>query len=113
MDIKITAIAGEKIKEELKKVDGNLMVRIYVEAVACSRAKFGIAFDELKDGDEITEVDGIKIVTDTQYIPKYSEGISIDYVTGEREGFIIKSLNVVSGGCSGGCSSGCSGCHKK
>lgn len=109
MDIKFSALAGEKIKEELKKVDKDLMVRIYVEAVACSRAKFGIAFDELKDGDEITKVDGIKIITDTKYIPHYSNGISIDYVTGKQEGFIIKSLNPMASGCS----SGCSGCHNK
>lgn len=109
MEMNISKIALEKIKEAIKDYDENTMIRIYVNSVGCSGAMFGIAIDEKREGDEITDVDGLKVLTDTKYIPVYSDGISIDYVSGETEGFIIKSIRPVAASTS--CSGGCAGCH--
>lgn len=105
MEIKVSEKAMEKIKAAIKDNNKESQLRIYVESAGCHGAKFGIAFDGPQDDDEVTEVDGVKFVTDAVYIPLYSDGIDIDYVTVPSEGFMIKSLNPVAGGCSS-----CSGC---
>lgn len=111
MDINLSELAREKIMENVSAYNESPVLRIYVESVACSRAKFGLAFDYIKDGDQLTEVGGIKFITDSEYVPVYSDGIDIDYVVEPKEGFIIKSLHPVSKssgcGCGGGGGCGC------
>ena len=109
MEIRLSKLAKEKIEESVDINNEEPVLRIYVEAVACSGAKFGLAFDYIKDEDTITEVDGIKFLTDKEYVPAYSDGIDIDYKTGLKEGFIIKSINPVAA--SFGCGEGCGGCN--
>ncbi|TDT60924.1 iron-sulfur cluster biosynthesis family protein [Fonticella tunisiensis] len=115
MEFKVTALAERKIKEVVELHNEVPVLRIYVERAFCSGARFGIAFDYIREGDEITEVNGIQFITDSEYMPRYSDGISIDYVTNPKEGFIIKSLRSVTSGCGGGCGSrrGCTGCGLK
>lgn len=114
MDFKVTQPAEDKIREAALANGEVPVLRIYVERATCSSARFGIAFDDIKAGDEVNEINGIKYVTDTEYVPVYTNGIYIDYVTEPKEGFIIDSLHQVirsGGGCGGGCGSGgCSGC---
>jgi Fe-S cluster assembly iron-binding protein IscA len=111
MDINLSELAREKIMENVAAYNETPVVRIYVESISCSKAKFGIAFDYIKDGDHITEVDGIKFITDSEYVPAYSDGIDVDYVVGTKEGFVIKSIHPVSissgCGCGGGGGCGC------
>jgi Fe-S cluster assembly iron-binding protein IscA len=111
MEIRLTAIAEEKIRVEMDRLSEKLWLRIYVSAAACHGAKFGMAFDDIKDGDEITNINGIDIITDTEFVPKYCDGLSVDYVTEPNEGFIIKSLRSVEtkgcGGCGGGGNCSC------
>lgn len=109
MDIKITDMAREKIIEEASKNNVEPMVRLYVMNFACSGAKFGIAFDEAKQNDVLTEIDGIEFITDTDYVPKYADGMSIDYTVTPKEGYIIASLRPVKKSCG----SGCAGCGEK
>lgn len=105
MEIKVSELAVKKINEVVKQNNEQSILRIYVEKASCSSARFGIAFDNVKDNDEITEAYGIKFITDKQYMPKYSNGINIDYVISPKEGFIIASLNPITKGCTG-----CTGC---
>jgi hypothetical protein len=63
----------------------------------------------------------INVLTDTQYVPQYANGLNIDYTMAngdvissgddKAEGFLITSLKPVKSGC-GGCG-GCSGCGHK
>jgi iron-sulfur cluster assembly accessory protein len=105
MEIIITNTAIEKIKNMAKEYNIEPTVRVYVESTACKGANFGIAFDEPKQFDVLTEIEGIEIVTDTAFLPKYCDGLSIDYAgsIGKQEGYIIKSINPVNVSC-GGCS---------
>lgn len=118
MLISISKLAQVKIKEYAAANNEEPVVRIYVERANCHEARFGIAFDNFKPGDEMTQMDDIKILTDSEYIPLYSNGIDIDYAVKPKEGFIITSAFPVkksSKGCSSGeCSGGCRGCgsHK-
>lgn len=112
MDIKITQAAKSKILEEVGSSGIEPTVRIYVTSMACSGARFGLAFDEAKQFDVMTELEGIEFVTDSEYVPKFADGLSIDYVTEPNEGFIIQSLRPMGKACStGGCKSG--GCCGK
>jgi iron-sulfur cluster assembly accessory protein len=116
MDIKLSKFAWDKIMQTVEEYNEEPILRIYVESAACSGARFGIAFDYIKKEDDVTEVEGVKFITDKEYVPKYSDGLDVDYVTMPKEGFIIKSLRPVEkSGCGcgskegGGCGSG-SGC---
>lgn len=106
MDIKLSQLAEDKIKEAIKENNEQPNLRIYVEKVGCAGARFGISFDDIKENDTVTAVNGINIITDNEFIPKHSDGIDIDYVVEPKEGFIIKSLRPIKKSCSG-----CSGCH--
>jgi Fe-S cluster assembly iron-binding protein IscA len=109
MEFRITQLAEAKIKETVELNNEVPVLRIYVEKAACSGARFGIAFDDIKEGDEVTEVNGIRFITDTDYVPQYANGISIDYACGPKEGFMIQTLfPIIKSG--GGCGGGCSGC---
>jgi HesB-like selenoprotein len=107
MEIKVSDIAKQKMLEFTAAHNEEPILRIYVQSVGCSGARFGLAVDYINENDDITEVDGIKFVTDREYIPVYSNGISIDYVEKPKEGFIIKSLRPISTGCGG-----CTGCKR-
>lgn len=103
MDIKVSDLAVEKINEVVRENNETPTLRIYVTSVGCSGAKFGLAFDDVKETDTITEVNGVSFITDTEYVPEYSDGITIDFAEGEQEGFLIKSTNPVKKSCGGGC----------
>lgn len=94
MEITITDLAINKIKEISTEYGLEPTVRIHVEGVACKGASYGILFDSPKQYDVLTEVQGIEILTDTQFITKYSDGLQVDYIIGEdnKEGFVIKSI---------------------
>ncbi|MEF9951332.1 MAG: iron-sulfur cluster assembly accessory protein [Clostridium sp.] len=105
MEIRLSKLAAEKISEVVKANEEVAALRIYVAKAGCSGAVFGLAFDDAKETDDVTVVDGISFITDTEYIPQYSDGLDIDFNEGENEGFIIKSINPVQKSC-GSCSCG-------
>lgn len=103
MEIQVSKPAYDKIIEEADKRSTELTVRIYVEKIICNKARFGIAFDDERDDDEITYVNNIIFFTDRKYVPFYCDGLSIDYVSIPKEGFIVSSLRTVPINCSGKC----------
>ncbi|CDF57120.1 hypothetical protein [Thermobrachium celere] len=104
MEVHVTKLAEEKILEAIKTYNEKNQLRIYVEAVACHGAKFGLAFDDIKEGD-VTEKVGDIIYFADENVLKYSDGIKIDYVTEPKEGFIVTSLRPIKSSCSS-----CFGC---
>lgn len=118
MDINITELAKVKIKEFAEANNEEPVVRIYVERATCSDVRFGIAIDDFRPGDKVTQKGEIKVLTDSEYVPKYSNGINIDYTVKPKEGFIItsavplKKSRTNEHSC-GGCGGNCGGCSQK
>ncbi|WP_027307825.1 hypothetical protein [Caloramator sp. ALD01] len=104
MEVQVTKLAEDKIKEAIKIYNEKNQLRIYVEAIACHGAKFGLAFDDIKEDDIIEKVGDITYFADENVL-KYSDGIKIDYVLEPKEGFIVTSLRPVKSSCSS-----CAGC---
>lgn len=117
MNINITDSAQVKIREFAAANNEEPVVRIFVQKATCYEARFGIVIDSFKQGDEITQKGDIIILTDSEYVPRYSNGINIDYSVNPKEGFIISSalpikrnFNTVSH--SKKCGGNCGGCSK-
>ena len=107
--IDITPSAATKVRELLEesgKTDHAL--RIFVRGMSCSGPAYGMALDEPRQDDAVTELDGVKIVVDP-LSAQYVEGAQVDYVDGLMgRGFTVSNPAYQSqgGGCGGGCSCG-------
>lgn len=107
MQLTVSPPATEALKQVIQE-HGTLgapsSVRIGVQgACGCGNAHFGMALDELKEGDTVVEIDGINFLVDPDSIG-YLEGAELDYndeLVGR--GFRINTPN--AGGC------GCGGHH--
>ncbi len=100
--ITVSELASEKIKEMLEEQElPNLFLRLGVKEGGCSGFSYGMGFDdELNDGDEEMEVDGIRVVVDDES-KKYLFGLQIDFKeTAMGGGFTIDNPNAhVTCGC--------------
>ncbi len=90
--IAITQNAAEEAKRLFTK-QGNpkLGLRIGIQGGGCSGLSYKLGFDELRQGDQVQELNGIKVLVD----PKsdlYLEGTTLDFVDG-LEGRGFKFLN--------------------
>ncbi len=99
MNISVTPVAEEKVKEAMAAEGKPVSLRIYVEGGGCSGLQYGLVFEEnAQDGDEVVSQNGFNILVDRFSAP-YLEGISIDYVTSlQGAGFKIENPNA-SGSC--------------
>src|SRR5216684_1375955 len=66
------------VKENLGAGHG---MRIAVVGGGCSGFQYSLNFDEHKDGDLVTELDGVTILVDEISLP-YIAGTTLDYVEG-------------------------------
>jgi len=75
-------------------------LRIFVESGGCAGMQYGMNLDEPKEGDEIVERDGVKVIIDKESAG-YLGGSVIDYTDGlSGAGFKIRNPNAVrSCGC--------------
>lgn len=103
MKIKIDAISIEEIKSVLEQHnDSPKNVRIYLAGMGWSGPSFGLALDELKEGDLSEDSTGINFVAEKDLVDKF-EGFTIEKV---GQGFrIIPSGGAESacGSCGGSC----------
>lgn len=102
VDIKISELASEKIKEMIANEDiPNLFLRLGVNEGGCSGFSYGMGFDdEVKSGDEELELDGIRVIVDEESV-KYLNGLEIDFKDAVMGGgFTIDNPNAwVTCGC--------------
>jgi iron-sulfur cluster insertion protein len=102
--ITVTPLAAEKIKgiKVAQAAPAEAGLRVRVVGGGCSGFQYQLAFDEPKPGDEVFEVDGVKVVVDPKsYL--YLQGTEIDYVDGlTGAGFTLNNPNA-RGSC--GCGS--------
>lgn len=82
-------------KEEFSKG-----LRIFVESGGCAGMQYGMALDDVKEGDQIVERDGVRVMIDPESAG-YLDGATIDYSDGlAGSGFRINNPNAVrSCGC--------------
>jgi len=52
--------------------------RVYVEQGGCSGMQYGMVFDEQRDGDVVTEQDGLSILVDA-FSARYLAGAEVDF----------------------------------
>jgi iron-sulfur cluster assembly accessory protein len=70
----LTPRAAAEVKEILSQPDNSgKNFRVFVEQGGCSGMQYGMVFDEARDGDFVSEQDGLKILVD---------GVSSQYVRG-------------------------------
>lgn len=98
--ITFTDKGAEKVHEFLASQDAeqaaNAGLRVGVRGGGCSGFQYALAFDEPRDGDEIFEANGVKILVDTPSLP-YVKGSVIDYVESmQGAGFKVDNPNVVA-----------------
>ena len=85
-------IATLKEQEEA----ANAFLRISVSGGGCSGFQYGMVLDEVTDGDEVFEKDGIKVIVDPMSM-RYLEGAEVDYKEDLMGGgFAIKNPNATS-----------------
>ena len=66
-------------------------LRIFVETGGCAGMQYGMALDHQKEGDEIIERDGVRVLVDS-FSSKYLTGSTIDF-TDELAGAGFRILN--------------------
>jgi len=79
--ITLTNSAAEKlggIMQEKGLIDTHAL-RVFVRGGGCGGMQYGMTFDEARDGDEVYEQHGMRVIVDSTSL-FYIEGASIDYV---------------------------------
>lgn len=79
--ITLTSTAAEKLGGimEQKGMRDTHGLRIFVKGGGCGGMQYGMTFDAARDGDEVYEQHGMRIMVDSTSL-FYVEGASIDYV---------------------------------
>lgn len=97
--IQITDNALQKVKGILEQEKESLPgggLRIYVQGGGCSGFQYGMVLDEVADGDQVFDKDGVKVIVDAMSL-RYLEGAEVDYKEDLMGGgFAIKNPNAVS-----------------
>ena len=95
--VSLTPDAHTQLRTLLEKESNpGLALRVFVSGGGCSGLQYGMAFDDSRrPGDEVVEVDGVRIVVDDFSAP-YIQGSEIDYVDSLMgAGFTVHNPNAV------------------
>ena len=97
--ITFTDKGAEKVQEFLAGQSANIEtsgLRVGVRGGGCSGFQYALAFDTQRDGDEVFEDHGLRILVDTPSLP-YVKGAIVDYVEGlQGAGFKVDNPNVIA-----------------
>ena len=97
--ISFTEKGAEKVKEFLSAQNADVQasgLRVGVRGGGCSGFQYALAFDTQRDGDEVFEDHGLRILVDGPSLP-YVRGAIVDYVdTLQGAGFKVENPNVVA-----------------
>jgi iron-sulfur cluster assembly protein len=81
---------------EQKGVLNSHALRVFVKGGGCGGMQYGMTFDEPRDGDEVYEQHGMRVIIDPTSL-FYIDGASIDYVDNLMGGgFHIENPNATS-----------------
>jgi iron-sulfur cluster assembly accessory protein len=97
--VNLTDAAVEKVNEIISQENqAGKALRIYVEGGGCSGFQYGFQFDDPRDGDEVMECRGFKLLVDP-FSLNYLQESTVDYADGlYGAGFRISNPNA-SGSC--------------
>jgi iron-sulfur cluster assembly protein len=97
--ITITDKGAEKVREYLEAQGADITaagLRVGVRGGGCSGFQYQLAFDEVRDEDQIFEDHGLKLLVDPQAL-EYVDGSQIDYIDAlTGAGFKVENPNVVA-----------------
>lgn len=96
MAISLTTAAASHVQAMLQKRGKGLGLRLGTKSSGCSGYSYVVDYaDEIKDGDQVFDCQGVKVVVDSQSLP-HLEGMEIDYVTNNilHQGFEFRNPNV-------------------
>jgi iron-sulfur cluster assembly protein len=95
--VTLTDTATSKIKELLNGQAGDESgLRLAVRGGGCSGFQYALAFDQQRDGDQIYEVNEVRVLIDSQSLP-FVDGSEVDFVDGlQGAGFAVNNPNVVA-----------------
>jgi iron-sulfur cluster assembly protein len=95
MAITITDAAAHRVQTFLNNRGKGLGLRLGVKTTGCSGLAYILEFvDELSEGDNVFEHDGIKVIVDSKSLI-YLDGTQLDFVKeGLNEGFKFNNPNV-------------------
>jgi iron-sulfur cluster assembly protein len=97
--ITFTEKGAEKVQEFLDSQSADIRtsgLRVGVRGGGCSGFQYALAFDSQRDGDEVFEDHGLRILVDTPSLP-YVRGAVVDYVEGlQGAGFKVENPNVIA-----------------
>ena len=97
--ITFTEKGAEKVREFLAGQSADFQtagLRVGVRGGGCSGFQYALAFDERRDGDQIFEDHGLKILVDAPSLP-YVRGAVVDYVESlQGAGFKVENPNVIA-----------------
>ena len=97
MSITITEAAARHVRTYLDNRGKGLGIRLAVRTSGCSGMAYEMEFvDELREGDQVFEEHGIKVVIDSKSLV-YLDGTEVDYTReGLNEGFKFNNPNAKS-----------------
>jgi iron-sulfur cluster assembly protein len=96
--ITLTDNAAGKIKELLGGQEGgeSKALRVAVRGGGCSGFQYALAFDQVKDDDNVFEAQGVSVVVDKVSM-QFVFGSEVDYVESlQGAGFQVNNPNVVA-----------------
>ena len=97
--ISFSAKGAEKVREFLASQSADVEtagLRVGVRGGGCSGFQYQLAFDEQRDGDQVFEDHGLKLLVDTASL-QYVRGSVIDYVDSlQGAGFQVTNPNVIA-----------------
>jgi iron-sulfur cluster assembly protein len=97
--ITLTDKGAEKVRDFLSAQTAaadTAGLRVGVRGGGCSGFQYALAFDEQRDGDEVFEDKGIRLLVDKPSLP-YVHGSVIDFVDGlQGAGFKVENPNVTA-----------------
>ncbi|HEV7771699.1 MAG TPA: iron-sulfur cluster assembly accessory protein [Conexibacter sp.] len=97
--ITLTDKGAEKVREFLSSQGTEVEtagLRVGVRGGGCSGFQYALAFDQQRDGDQVFEQQGIRLLVDGPSLP-YVEGSVIDYVDDlQGAGFKVENPNVIA-----------------
>lgn len=97
--INLTPAAVSRVKavlEQEKETMPQAGLRVYVQGGGCSGFSYGMVLDEVTEGDQVFERDGVKVIVDPMSF-KYLDEAEIDYKEDLMGGgFAIRNPNAQS-----------------
>ena len=98
--VTLTDIAAQKVRTFIESQENGhaevVGLRVGVRGGGCSGFQYALALDESKEGDQVFDAEGIRIIVDEASL-RYVDGSTVDYTESLMgAGFQVNNPNVVA-----------------